>query len=114
MIENFHHAKLEELSIYDASTDSDLLQLSPGPLDFRATKVELPEVRLQWNRLGASLRTREFSRFGPSVRLRFAQSSPAAGLGSNLRSRRRRFVARRGGGGVHIAQRAYRAHHRRG
>ena len=60
MIENFHHAKLEELSIYDASTDSDLLQLSPGPLDFRATKVELPEVRLQWNRLGASLRTREF------------------------------------------------------
>lgn len=31
MIENFHLAKLEEFSIYDASTDSDLLQLG----DFR-------------------------------------------------------------------------------
>lgn len=41
-VQDFDHANLEELSLYDASTDSDLLQLSPGPLDFRARKAELP------------------------------------------------------------------------
>lgn len=74
-VERFLFDTLEELSLYDASTDSDLLQLSAGPLDFDGTLVELSGVRLQWNRHGASLRSHEILR-GSGLQFGLVLDSP--------------------------------------
>jgi len=71
----FHLDTLEELKLYDASTDSDLLQLSAGSLDFDGTLVELSGVRLQWNRHGASLRSHEILR-GSGLQFGLVLDSP--------------------------------------
>jgi AraC-like DNA-binding protein len=68
-------ATLEQFS--DGGFDiDDVLQLSPGPLDFTSTQVELPGIQLQWNRVGAKIRARESYR-GSGVLFGFVLQSPS-------------------------------------
>lgn len=56
-------------------TDMDLLQLSPGRLDFTSTLVELPGILLEWNRVGARIRACECDR-ASGVKFGFVRQSP--------------------------------------
>jgi len=57
-------------------TDFDLLQLTPGALNFRSTQVDLDGVSIEWNRTGASFRSREVNR-GRGLLFGFVLDSPA-------------------------------------
>lgn len=43
-------------------TDIDLLQLTPGLLNFTSTQVDLQGILLEWNRVGTRIRSREVYR----------------------------------------------------
>ena len=62
---------------FGINEDIDLIQLSPGPLDFRMTVVDLQGILLYWNQVGARIRSRELYR-GSAVQFGFVLQSPAS------------------------------------
>ena len=56
-------------------TDFDLLQITPGSLNFRSTQVDFDGVLIEWNRSGASFRSREVNR-GHGLLFGFVLDSP--------------------------------------
>jgi AraC-like DNA-binding protein len=73
-IQNLRFATVEQF--YEGGFDvDDVLQLSPGRLDFNSTQVDLGGVLLQWNRTGARFRSREVYR-GSGVMFGFVRQSP--------------------------------------
>ncbi len=72
-----HFATYDEYFAGAAEWDTDCLQLSPGPLDFHSTLVDLPGVRLEWNRVGARIRVREVFH-GPRLAFGFLPDSASA------------------------------------
>lgn len=50
---------IEEYFEQEIGWDSEYLQLSPGPLNFATTFVELPGIEVFWNRFGSQMRLRE-------------------------------------------------------
>jgi AraC family ethanolamine operon transcriptional activator len=57
-------------------TDYNLLQLTPGTLNFRSTRVDLDGVVFEWNRAGAGFRSREVNR-SQGLQFGFVLESPA-------------------------------------
>ena len=56
-------------------TDFNLLQLTPGALNFRSTQVDLDGVMIEWNRAGAGFRSQEVNR-GQGLLFGFVLESP--------------------------------------
>jgi AraC-like DNA-binding protein len=69
-------ATVEQLYEVCLFKDDNVLQLSPGSLDFTSTQVDLPGVMLEWNRTGARIRAREVYS-GEGVMLGFVLQSPS-------------------------------------
>ena len=56
--------------------DCNLLQLTPGALNFRSTRIDLDGVVIEWNRTGAGFRSREVNR-SQGLQFGFIRESPA-------------------------------------
>ena len=61
-IEDLRYDKVEDYFAGNDDTDMELVQLTPGRLDFLSTQVSLPSIDLQWNHAGASIRCRDVYR----------------------------------------------------
>ena len=76
-IQEFCFNRVEEFfAECGAQTDIALTQLSSGRLDFHSTQVEIDGVRIEWNRVGARIRSREVNR-GPGLMFGWALQSPS-------------------------------------
>lgn len=74
-VQELRFASVEQLYEVCLFKDDNVLQLSPGPLDFTSTQVDLPGTRLEWNGTGARIRSRECYP-GAGVMLGFVLNSP--------------------------------------
>ena len=70
------YQRVEEYFADVLGTDYNLLQLTPGALNFHSTQVDLDGVSLEWNRTGASFRSREVNH-GHSLQFGFVLDSPS-------------------------------------
>jgi len=69
------YQRVEEYFADLPGTDSDLLQLTPGALNFHSTRIDLDGVWLEWNRTGAAIRSRDINH-GQGVMFGFVRESP--------------------------------------
>jgi len=75
-IRDCRYQRVEQYFADVPGTEFNLLQLTPGALDFRSTQVDLDGVFVEWNRSGAGFRSREVNH-GHGLLFGFVLDSPS-------------------------------------
>lgn len=68
-------ATIEEFQHLNSSIDVETYQLKPGRLDFLSKQVDLGDVQIQWNEIGASIHSHEVFK-GTGLEFGFVLQSP--------------------------------------
>ena len=84
-IRDLRFTSLEQLHEVCLFKDDNVLQLSPGPLDFTSTQVDLPGLLLEWNGTGAKILSREiYSGAGVMLGFVLQSTSPLKSFGHDF------------------------------